>query len=176
MRTSTSRSCGWSIVIGSMRAGAPRPRTTTPCAARIVGPSRPSGSAVRPWFVTDAHASVRSMDVVGLRDLVAPRRDEFLAHLEAMVNVDSGSYTPDGANEIVDLGEERFREWGWTVDGRRARFGDERLGDLLIGRLDGSGGRRILLVGHTDTVFAAGTARGRAVSVDGGGARGAGGS
>jgi len=114
------------------------------------------------------------MDVVGLRDLVAPRRDEFLADLEAMVNVDSGSYTPDGVNEIVDRCEHRFRDWGWTVDRRGARFGDERLGDLLIGRLDGSGGRRILLVGHTDTVFEAGTARERPFTIDGGVATGPG--
>ena len=66
---------------------------------------------MRPWFVADAHASVRPMDVVGLRDLVAPRRDEFLAELEAMVNVDCGSYTPDGVNcntttssRLTDLG------------------------------------------------------------------------
>src|SRR3954467_8344151 len=118
MRTSTSPSCGWSIVIGSMRPGAPRPRTTTPCAARTVGPSRPSGSAVRPWFVADAHASVRPMDVVGLRDLVAPRKDAFLAELEAMVNVDSGSYTPDGVNAVVDRCERLFRGAGWSVDRR----------------------------------------------------------
>jgi len=92
------------------------------------------------------------MDVVGLRDLVEPRRDAFLAELEAMVNVDSGSYTPDGVNRVVDRCERLFLDAGWTVD-RRAHDGAPRLGDLLIARLDGSGDRRILLVGHTDTVF-----------------------
>jgi glutamate carboxypeptidase len=129
---------------------------------------------MRPWFVADAHASVRPMDVVGLRDLVVPRRNEFLAELEAMVNVDCGSYTPDGVNEVVDRCERRFRDWGWMVDRRPARFGEQRLGDLLIGRLDGSDGRRILLVGHTDTVFDPGTAQERPFTIDGSIAKGPG--
>ncbi len=114
------------------------------------------------------------MDVVGLRDLVVPRRDEFLAELEAMVNVDSGSYTPDGVNEVVDRCERRFREWGWTVDRRPAHDGDQRLGDLLIARTEGSGGRRILLVGHTDTVFDPGTVRERPFAIEGSIAKGPG--
>jgi glutamate carboxypeptidase len=91
-----------------------------------------------------------------------------------MVNVDCGSYTPDGVNEVVDRCERRFRDWGWTTDRRTAHVGERRLGDLLIGRLDGSGGKRILLVGHTDTVFDPGTVRERPFSIDGSIAKGPG--
>ena len=128
---------------------------------------------MRPWFVADAHASVRPMDVVGLRDLVASREDEFLAELEAMVNIDCGSYTADGVNGIVDRCEQRLRDGGWEID-RRAHDGSPRLGDLLVGRLAGSGGRKILLVGHTDTVFDPGTAAERPFTIDGSVARGPG--
>jgi len=128
---------------------------------------------MRPWFVADAHASVRPMDVVGLRDLVAPRRDAFLAELEAMVNIDSGSYSPAGVNQIVDRCERSFREEGWSIE-RRSNDGTPRLGDLLIARSEGSGGRRILLVGHTDTVFDDGTALERPFTLDGSIARGPG--
>ena len=113
------------------------------------------------------------MDVVGLRDLVASREDEYLAELEAMVNVDCGSYTTDGVNAIVDRCEQRLRDGGWDVD-RREHDGSPRLGDLLIGRLAGSGGRRILLVGHTDTVFDPGTAHERPFAIEGSVARGPG--
>jgi glutamate carboxypeptidase len=113
------------------------------------------------------------MDVVGLRDLVEPRRDAFLAELEAMVNVDSGSYTPDGVNRVVDRCERLFLDAGWATD-RRTHDGAPRLGDLLIARTDGSGDRRILLVGHTDTVFDAGTAAERPFTIDGSIARGPG--
>jgi glutamate carboxypeptidase len=113
------------------------------------------------------------MDVVGLRDLVAPRRDAFLAELEDIVNVDSGSYSPAGVNQVVDRCERSFREDGWAIE-RRSHDGTPRLGDLLIARSAGSGGRRILLVGHTDTVFDDGTALERPFTLDGSIARGPG--
>jgi glutamate carboxypeptidase len=112
------------------------------------------------------------MDVGGLRDLVAARREEFLAELEAMVNIDCGSYSPTGVNGIADRCQQRFLAYGWDVE-RRADP-DGRFGDLLIGRLPGAGGRRILLVGHTDTVFDDGTAAARPYTVDGSIARGPG--
>ena len=113
------------------------------------------------------------MDVVGLRDLVAPRRDAFLAELEAMVNVDSGSYSPEGVNAIVDRCERLLRDAGWAIE-RRAHDGAPLLGDLLIARMQGSGSRRVLLVGHTDTVFDDGTALERPFTIEGSIARGPG--
>jgi glutamate carboxypeptidase len=112
------------------------------------------------------------MDVGGLRDLVVARRGEFLAELEAMVNIDCGSYSPAGVNRIADRCQQRFLAYGWDVE--RREDPDGRFGDLLIGRLSGAGGRRILLVGHTDTVFDDGTAAERPYTVDGSIARGPG--
>jgi glutamate carboxypeptidase len=106
------------------------------------------------------------MDAQTFRDLAQARSDEFLAELEAMVNVDCGSYSPDGVNVIVDRCEARFRDHGWEVE-RRPHDGRPRLGDLLIGTLRGSGGPNVLLVGHTDTVFDDGTARERPFRIDG---------
>lgn len=116
------------------------------------------------------------MDPRTLRDAVAAREDEYLAELEAMVNIDCGSYTPDGVNSIVDRCERRFRDHGWTVERRshEPAPGERRLGDLLIGRLHGAGGPRVLLVGHTDTVFDEGTAAERPFRVDDGRAFGPG--
>ncbi len=109
------------------------------------------------------------MDAASLRDLAARRYDEFVASLERMVNVDCGSYTPDGVNEIADLCEARFREHGWEVE-RRAHAparGDPQLGDLVIGTLHGSGGPRVLLIGHMDTVFDEGTVAERPFRMEG---------
>ena len=109
------------------------------------------------------------MDVRGLRDLVAARYGEFLAELEAMVNIDCGSYSPEGVNRVVERCERRFRTFGWDVERRvhDPEPGEQRLGDLLIGRREGSGGRKILLVGHTDTVFDDGTAAERPFRIEG---------
>lgn len=104
-----------------------------------------------------------------LLDLSAYRYDAFIDGLREMVNVDCGSYTPDGVNRIAYMCQTRFEKHGWTVDRRRHRpaDGQPQLGDLVIGRLSGAGGPRILMVGHTDTVFDPGTAAARPFAIGG---------
>ena len=109
------------------------------------------------------------MDVSNLQEITAGRYEDFVEALREMVNVDCGSYTPDGVNEIADLCAQRFEAGGWAVE-RRSREpadGEERLGDLVIGRLQGSGGLRVLMIGHTDTVFDPGTVVERPFTIDG---------
>lgn len=113
------------------------------------------------------------MDAHALRDRTQSRYGEFLAALEEMVNVDCGSYSPDGVNVIADLCEGRFRDHGWEVE-RRPHQGSPRLGDLVIGRLRGAGGPDVLLVGHMDTVFDDGTVAARPFRVEGDHAHGPG--
>ncbi|HEX7247690.1 MAG TPA: M20 family metallopeptidase [Actinomycetota bacterium] len=109
-------------------------------------------------------------------ELAAARYDVFVAELERMVNVDCGSYTPAGVNEIADLCEARMRDRGYDVDRRRhvAANGEPQLGDLVIGTVEGSGGANVLLVGHMDTVFDEGTVAERPFRIDGDFARGPG--
>jgi len=116
------------------------------------------------------------MDTDRLRDAVAAREADFLEELAVMVNIDCGSYSPDGVNRVVDRCEERFRALGWDVDRRahRPESDEPQLGDLLIGTLRGAGGPRVLLVGHTDTVFDDGTAAARPFRVEDGRAYGPG--
>jgi glutamate carboxypeptidase len=109
------------------------------------------------------------MDVRTIRERVAANQPSYLAALESMVNVDCGSYTPEGVDRIADLCEERFRSRAWEVE-RRAHVpvdGEHRIGDLVIGRLRGTGGPRVLLVGHMDTVFDEGTAAARPFRTEG---------
>jgi len=116
------------------------------------------------------------MDAQALRELAASRFEGFVADLERMVDVDCGSYTPEGVNEIADLCEGRMRARGWSVD-RRAHVpaGDEPpLGDLVIGTLEGGGGPDVLMVGHMDTVFDEGTVAERPFRIEGDIARGPG--
>jgi glutamate carboxypeptidase len=108
--------------------------------------------------------------------MAASRYEGFVSALGQLVGIDSGSYTPEGVNLVVDVCQRRFESHGWTVERRshEPEGGEPKLGDLLVGRLSGSGGPRILLVGHTDTVFDPGTCAARPFRVDRGRAMGPG--
>ena len=94
-----------------------------------------------------------------LRDAVAAREPRFLAELERLVNIDCGSYTAPGVNQVADFVTDALQELG--ADVRRIPHhpveGGHQLGDLVVGRLEGDG-PALLLIGHMDTVFDPGTA------------------
>jgi glutamate carboxypeptidase len=110
-----------------------------------------------------------------LTEAVEARLPRFLAELEALVNIDCGSYTPAGVNRVADVVTASLQELGASVEriAHQPAAGDPQLGDLVIGRLAGDGPRR-LLIGHMDTVFDPGTAAERPFTVSGGRALGPG--
>jgi glutamate carboxypeptidase len=107
-------------------------------------------------------------DTDTLQRIVEARLPRFLAELETLVNIDCGSYTPDGVNEVAAFVTDALRELGASVErlSHEPSAGGRRLGDLVVGRLDGSG-PRLLLIGHMDTVFDPGTAAERPYRVEG---------
>lgn len=78
----------------------------------------------------------------------------YLADLEAIVNIDSGTYTIEGINRVGAYLAERFQGWGFST-----RFEQQtQYGNHLIATRQGSHptGPRLLFIGHIDTVFAEG--------------------
>ena len=71
-----------------------------------------------------------------LREAVEARLPRFLAELEALVNIDCGSYTPAGVNRVADLvaavagGAWRARS---SASPTQPAAGERQLGDLVIG-------------------------------------------
>ena len=110
-----------------------------------------------------------------LQRIVESRLPRFLVELEGLVNIDCGSYTPDGVNRVADFVAGALADLGATVERTHHEpEGDTpRLGDLVVGRLEGEG-PRLLLIGHMDTVFDPGTAALRPYRSEGGKAFGAG--
>jgi glutamate carboxypeptidase len=90
----------------------------------------------------------------------------FLADLERLVNVDCGSYSPAGVNEIAEWVAADMAGNGARVE----RIPDAacRYGDTVIGTFDGrtGAGPRLLLIGHMDTVFPDGTAAERPFHIE----------
>ena len=98
------------------------------------------------------------------------RLNGFLADLRELVAIDSGTDDPAGVNAVLDILEGWMRGDGWELE--RHRCGPLQDGtarsDLLVGRIEGRGRGRVLLVGHADTVFERGTAAVRPLRVEGG--------
>lgn len=95
------------------------------------------------------------------------RVPSFLDELRALVAIDSGTDSPDGVNRVVDRIEGPFRGSGWQIERIRMAAGGRTFGDALVARVRGWGTGRILILGHTDTVFPEGTAAQRPLRIDG---------
>ena len=95
------------------------------------------------------------------------RADEpaYLAHLGRLVNIDCGSYTPQGVDEVGRFVAGFLADLGASMEARPDPAG--RLGSTIVGTLRGSAapGARLLLIGHMDTVFDPGTAAERPFAI-----------
>ncbi len=100
-----------------------------------------------------------------LRAAIAADLPAYLDDLEELVNIDCGSYTPDGVDQIGRWVTTFLAELGAQVEARPDPSG--RFGSTIVGTIDGqSGGPRALLIGHMDTVFDPGTAAERPFRID----------
>ena len=107
-------------------------------------------------------------DPEALQRIVESRLSRYLGELEQLVNVDCGSYTPDGVNRVADVVADGLRSLGARVEriNHHPASGEQQLGDLVVGRVAGEG-PRLLLIGHMDTVFDEGTVAERPYRVEG---------
>lgn len=80
--------------------------------------------------------------------------DAYLDDLRTLVSIDSGSYDKAGVDAINAWLEDRLTKLGFTVE----RHPQTDFGDDLLATLWGKGQGRILLLGHSDTVFPTRTA------------------
>jgi glutamate carboxypeptidase len=118
-----------------------------------------------------AGATVRPDELEAIQGLVAADLPAFLTDLETLVNIDCGSYTKSGVDEVGRWVAAFMERLGASV----ARHADATLGETIVGEFRGRpGGRRALLIGHMDTVFDPGTAAARPFRVADGQAYGPG--
>jgi len=92
----------------------------------------------------------KNLFVANAEQIVEP----FLADLKTIVNIDSGTHTRVGVNRVVDYLQTRFHDFGFDT-----RVDEQQeYGNNLVAMHKGSAptGPRILLLGHTDTVFSEG--------------------
>ena len=108
-----------------------------------------------------------------LRTVIAADLPAYLADLEHLVNIDCGSYTPAGVDQIGAWTGRFLEGLGATVEHRPDPEG--RYGATVVGTFEGrAGAPRVLLIGHMDTVFDPGTAAARPFRIEDGVAYGPG--
>ena len=105
-----------------------------------------------------------------LRQTIEGTLPDFLADLRLLVDVDCGSYTKPGVDQVGRWMAEQLAELGADVAVEK----NEALGDTVVARFMGRGGPRALLIGHLDTVFPEGTAAARPFTIRDGRAYGPG--
>ncbi len=74
-----------------------------------------------------------------------------IAMLERTVNINSGTMNPAGVRRVADVMRPEFEALGFRV--RLADQSELDRGPHLIAEREGTQGRRLLLIGHLDTVF-----------------------
>jgi len=89
-------------------------------------------------------------------------KDDWARLLETMVNMDSPSVDKHLVDRFARFVGSEFEAMGGQVE----YVPVERFGDHLIVRFDGGSKDRVLLLGHTDTVFPAGEAARRPFTID----------
>ena len=101
-----------------------------------------------------------------LRAAIGADLPAYLADLRRLVSIDCGSYTRAGVDEVGRWVGAFFTDLGATVEARPDPAG--RLGDTVVATFDGrTGGPRVLLIGHMDTVFDPGTVAERPFRLEG---------
>jgi glutamate carboxypeptidase len=116
-------------------------------------------------------AAVTDQELASLESEIAATLPAFLDDLARLVNIDCGSYTKGGVDEVGRWMANSMDALGADV----ARHHHDTFGDTVVGTWRGEAGRpRLLLIGHMDTVFGPGTAAERPFAIEDGVARGPG--
>ncbi len=96
---------------------------------------------------------------------------KFLVDLTTLVNIDSGFEDADGLAQVEKFLKQRLEDLGATVEILPATLGEDgkplAAGKLVLGTLQGSGAKNIMLMIHYDTVFHRGDAANRPFRVAG---------
>lgn len=116
-------------------------------------------------------SALERSELDGLRSAIEAAYPAYLLDLEHLVNIDSGSHQKAGVDVVSEWLMSRLAELGASI----VRHPNETHGDTFVATLEGRPqGPTVLMLGHADTVFEAGTAALRPFSAHGSLARGPG--
>ncbi len=104
--------------------------------------------------------SATDLEIDAIRSSIAADLPDYLVDLKKLVNIDCGTYTADGVNEVARWTAGFLSDLGAEIDIRPDPEG--RFGNTVVATFHGmAGAPRVLMIGHMDTVFDPGTAAAR---------------
>ncbi len=119
----------------------------TPCGAAYVL----LACLISPWAVAD---DALTPEERGLADWILEHAPEAEALLEDTVNINSGTLNPVGVRRVGERLGREFEALGFVTEWVEQPAAMKR-GGHLIARHEGKRGRKMLLIGHLDTVYEA---------------------
>jgi glutamate carboxypeptidase len=87
----------------------------------------------------------------------------YIEDLRYLSGIDSGSYDKAGIDQVQSWFQQQLGDLGFEVE----RLHEETCGDDILAIRKGTGTRKVMLLGHSDTVFPLGTAAERPVTIEG---------
>ncbi len=87
-------------------------------------------------------------------DWIDEHSEDAIDLLEELVNIGSGTMNPEGIRKVGEVLRVELDGLGLRTEWIEQPAELQR-GDHLVSRLDGTRGRKLLLIGHLDTVFEA---------------------
>lgn len=109
-------------------------------------------------------AYAQAEPVISIMKAAEDQRAAYLATLEQLVNLDSGTEDAAGLPKVEAVLAQRLRDLGARVEIADA---PPSAGKVIVGRFEGTGDRSILLMDHYDTVFLPGDAQKRPFKIEG---------
>lgn len=98
------------------------------------------------------HAAELDSTEAKILEIIDSQADEAIEFLEKVVNINSGTLNADGVRKVGEIYDEAFAAIGFET--RLVEQPEElRRGPHFFAEHDGGRGKRILLIGHLDTVF-----------------------
>jgi glutamate carboxypeptidase len=141
-----TRSRSWLALLAALALGCgPAPTTREPAATPSIpsAPAQPAATIEPPRPLSKTETAIAAY--------IDQHNDEAIALLERVVNINSGTLNPDGVRKVADVFAEEFRalafETRWIPMDAVHRAGH------LFAERKGTVGKRLLLIGHLDTVF-----------------------
>jgi glutamate carboxypeptidase len=103
-------------------------------------------------LITGAACAELSVEEKAMIDWIDEHAEDSIDLLAKTVNIGSGTMNPEGIHAVGEVLRAELDELGMETEWIEQPTELER-GDHLVGRLHGTRGKKMLLIGHLDTVF-----------------------